>query len=98
MGFLQPKRVRPANGGEAAGEAKRVKEPHREPFEFVGADRKTAAAGGEFVERCFEAGERSRADGDMRGVGVDEGFEEPIDWGRCELAALRSCGALDSGS
>src|SRR5262245_63730616 len=56
MGLLQPERVRPANGGEAICESKRVKEPHREPLELVGADRKTAAAGGELVERCFEAG------------------------------------------
>src|SRR5262249_25912426 len=55
MRLLQPKRVCPANGDEAIGQAKRVKEPHGEPFELVGADSKTAAAGGELVERCFEA-------------------------------------------
>ena len=98
MGLLQPERVRPANGGEAIGQAKRVKEPHREPFEFVGADRKTAAAGGELVERRFEAGERSRAGGDMRGVVVDEAFDEPIDCGRVELAPLRCQGAFDHRS
>src|SRR5262245_38512892 len=92
MGLLQPERVRPANGGEAICEAKRVKQPHREPLELVGADRKTAAAGGELVERCFEAGERSGAVGDVRGIVLNEVFDEAVDPGGVEL---RSCAARE---
>src|SRR5262249_56152236 len=88
MGLLQPERVRPANGGEAICEAKRVKQPHREPLELVGADRKTAAAGGELVERCFEAGERSGAVGDVRGIVLNEVFDEAV-------SSVRACAARE---
>src|SRR5262249_55204368 len=55
IGLLQAKGVRATNGGKALGEAERIEQPQRQPFQFVGADRKPTAGGAQLVEGGFQA-------------------------------------------
>jgi hypothetical protein len=70
------------------GERQCVEEAHRQPLEFVGADRQLAAMRGERVERGLEAGKWPRVIRDVRGVVVDEVAHQPVDLDLVERAAL----------
>ncbi len=76
IGLLQAKGVGAANGGEPRGQAERIEQPQREPFELVRAHRQAAAGCAEGVERSFEPGERPRTIRDMGGIMLDEFLDQ----------------------
>ena len=98
IGFFQPERVRAANRHETLRQPECIEQPHRQPFQLVGADRQAAAAGAEFIECGFETWERTGTIGDMRGVMGDELLDQPIHFRRGELAAFGFQRALNQRS
>ena len=73
VGLFQPERVGAANGREAFREAERIEQPHRQPFELVGAyDQRQTAAPAISSSAASSPGERPRAVGDVRRIMLDE--------------------------